>query len=356
LNYRYKQSQFQKDESDRATLIDFNENVSTINNFISWKYRVNEAITVVSGVHNMNVLINNKSTIEPRVAVNWKLNNSNSIHAGYGKHSTMESIHHYFAKVENEDGSISEPNHDLGLLKAHHFVLGYEKRFSDVLMAKAEVYYQDLYDLPVENSDRSNYSTINENLDFRYVDLVNKGTGKNYGIELTLEKFFNHNYYYLINTSIFSSKYKALDGVERNTAFNSNYLVNMLIGKEFIKLGQKNNQTLGLNAKAFFGGGQKIIPLLRDDAGNLAVDPANNTYWDNARAYEKSLGDTYQIQISASYKWNKPKATHELFFNVDNVTNTKGKISEFYDASEPNSIGYVTQFGIFPNLMYRLYF
>ena len=356
FGYEYNQSQFQDEEANRFTLMDFKENVGTLRNFISWKHRVNEDITLVSGIHNMNVLLNNKHTLEPRIAMSWKLDNTNSIHAGYGKHSNMESIHHYFAKVEQEDGSVLEPNHDLGLLKAHHYVLGYEKRFSANLMAKAEVYYQDLYNLPVENSLTSNYATINESQDFGYVDLVNEGTGKNYGVELTLERFFNKNYYYLINTSIYNSKYTALDGVERNTAFNANYQVNILFGKEFVKLGRKQNQTLGLNAKVFFGGGQRIIPLLRDVQGNLAVDPANNRYWDNDKAYENTLGDVYQVLISASYKWNKPKATQELFVNLDNVTNTKGKLSEFYDESEPNSIGYVSQFGLFPNLMYRVYF
>ncbi len=43
----------------------------------------------------------------------------------------MESIHNYFAKVQLEDGSITEPNKDLDLLKAHHYVLGSQKRFSE---------------------------------------------------------------------------------------------------------------------------------------------------------------------------------------------------------------------------------
>lgn len=356
FDYAYCQSQFQDEGANRVILIDFKEQVGTIRNFISWKHRVNENITIVSGLQNMNVLLNNKSTLEPRIAMNWILDNTTSIHAGYGKHSNMESIHHYFAKVEQADGKFFEPNHDLDILKAHHYVIGFEKRFTEHLMAKAEVYYQDLYNLPVENSLTSNYSTINETLDYRYVELVNKGTGKNYGIELTLERFFNKNYYYLINASLYDSKYKALDGVERNTAYNGNYLVNVLFGKEFVKLGRNQNQTLGINAKLFFGGGQKIIPLLRDEQGNIAVDPNNNRFWDNQKAYENGMGDVYQVILSASYKWNKPKATHELFMNLDNVTNTKGKLSEFYDESEPNGIGYVTQFGLFPNLMYRVYF
>lgn len=356
FQYENQQSQLESDDASRFTLLDFNENISTIRNFANWKYRVSNQITVVTGLHNMNVLFNNKHTLEPRLALNWQVAPGSSLHAGYGNHSHMEGVHHYFAKVKQADGSTMEPNQDLGLLKAHHYVLGYEKRFGRNLRAKVELYYQDLYDLPVENNDTSFYATINEGLEFQAVDLVNKGTGKNYGIEVTVEKFFSNNYYYLINASLYESKYTALDGIERNTQFNGNYLVNILLGKEFVNLGRKKNQTLGLNAKIFFGGGKKIIPLLRDQQGNLAVDPANNNYWDFDRAYQDNIEGVYQVVLSASYKWNKRKTTHELFLNLDNVTNTKGKISEFYDESEPGSIGYVTQFGFFPNLMYRVYF
>ncbi|MES2731923.1 MAG: TonB-dependent receptor [Bacteroidota bacterium] len=356
FKYDYNQSQFKDEVSGRFTSVDFKENIGTIRNFISWKYRLNEDITIVSGVHNMNVLLNNKHTLEPRIAVNWMLSNTSSLHAGYGNHSTMESIHNYFAKVKQKDGSITEPNKDLGLLKAHHYVLGYEKRFTENLMAKVEVYYQDLYNLPVENNDTSYYATINEGIEFKYVGLVNKGTGKNYGVEVTLERFFANNYYFLINGSLYNSKYKSLEGIERNTSFNGNYLLNILWGKDFVNLGKKHNQTLALNAKVFFGGGKKIIPLLRDTQGNVAVDPANDRYWDYKKAYENKLENTYQIILSASYKFNRPKATHEIFINLDNITDTKGKLSEYYDKNEPNSIGYITQFGLFPNLMYRVYF
>lgn len=356
FDYKNKQSHFVEDPAVRNTLIDFDENISTIRNFVSWKYRLDENITFVSGLHNMNVLLNNKSTLEGRLAVNWKLNDKSSFFAGYGNHSTMESIHNYFAKVTLPNGNVVEPNRDLDLLKAHHYVLGYERRLSENLTAKVEAYYQYLYNLPVENVDSSYYATINEGLNFQYVDLVNKGTGENYGIELTVERFFNNNFYYLVNGSLYSSTYKSLEGITRNTQYNGNYLVNILLGKEFEKLGKKKNRTLGLNAKILFAGGRKIIPLLRDEAGNVTADPANNRFWDYSKAYDDKIEDVYQIVLSASYKWNKPKATHEIFLNLDNITNTKGKISEYYDEDEPGSVGYLTQFGFFPNLMYRVYF
>lgn len=356
FGYDFSQSQFLNDPSDRSTLVDFNEHVATVRNFVSWKHRLNEKVTFVSGLHNMNVLFNNKNTIEPRLAVSWSIDPLTSVKAGYGMHSNMESIHNYFAIVEQPDGTTREVNKDLGLLKAHHYVLGFERFLSRNVKANVEFYYQDLYNLPVENDPTSHYATINEGLEFTYVDLVNEGTGKNYGVEVTLERFFANNFYYLANTSIYESRYTALDGKERNTRYNGNYLFNLLIGKEFTHLGRKRNKSFGLNAKVFMAGAQKIIPLLRDEQGNLNIDPENDQYWDYDRAYEDGLDNPYQVIISGSYKWQKPRATHELFLNLDNITNTKGKLSEYYDADEPGSVGYLTQFGFFPNLMYRVYF
>ncbi|MFY0600118.1 MAG: carboxypeptidase-like regulatory domain-containing protein [Cyclobacteriaceae bacterium] len=356
FNYDYEQSQFQNETNSTFTLIDFDESVSVIRNFVSWKHQFNDDISLVTGLHNVNVLLNNKHTLEPRAAVNWKITKTSSVQFGYGNHSKTENIHNYFAKVEQENGDITEPNRDLDLLKAHHYVLGLEKQFNENLKGKVELYYQDLYNLPVANDDTSYYATVNEGTDFRYVDLVNKGTGKNYGVEVTLERFFSNSYYYLINGSLYESKYKSLENVERNTQYNGRFLLNALAGKELTNLGRKDNQSLALNGKLFLGGGRRIIPLLRDEQGNLNVDPENNRFWDYEKAYDNKLDDIFQLNVSMSYKWNKPKATHELFIDLVNITNNSGRVFEYYDESEPGDVGYVRQFSFFPNLMYRAYF
>jgi hypothetical protein len=335
---------------------DFRKNFGVINNFISWKYSLNENLSIVTGLHNVNVLLNNESTIEPRFAMNWQFNNSSSVNVGYGMHSNMESVHNYFTRIQQKDGSIIEPNTGLDLLKAHHFVLGYKKRLTENVVAKLEAYYQYLYDLPVENNDSSSYSTINEGIDYRYVPLVNEGTGKNIGVEFTLEHFFNNNYYYLISASLFDSKYKTLEGVWRNTQYNSNYMINMLGGKEFKNLGKKQNKSLAINAKVFLGGGKRYIPILRDASGNVTVDPAKDLYWDYKKAYDKKLDDYYQVSLSVSYKINKPRVTHEIYLDIQNITNYQARISEYYDTGKPGKVGYLKAMTAFPNLMYRIYF
>lgn len=351
----YRQNRLDDSLKKWMKLTDFDEHIATLRNFVSWKHRLNNDVTIVAGIHNMNVLYNKKSTIEPRLAIRWNATNRGTLNVGYGLHSKMESVHNYFAKVQQPDGTYTEPNKDLGLLKAHHFVAGYAYRLTDNLIIKTEAYYQHLYNLPVENRDGSYYATINEGLNFRYVNLINRGTGKNYGIEFTIERFFNKNYYFLINTSVFQSKYKSLENRERNTAYADNYLVNLLAGKEFEKLGRKDNQTLSLNAKVFLGGGKKYIPLRRTNEGDLAVDPVQHLFFDYQKAYDNKLDDLYQVTAAVSYKWNKKRSTHELFVNLDNLTNRTSRISEYFDDSKPNSVGYVKQFGIFPNVMYRVY-
>ncbi len=91
-------------------------------------------------------------------------------------------------------------------------------------------------------------------------------------------------------------------------------------------------------------------------AAKNIVDPVNNEYWDYENAYEHDIEDIYQISVSASYKWDKPKTTHELFFNLDNITGNKGRLSEYYDPDAVGKVGYTTQFGLLPNLMYKVYF
>lgn len=355
-NHKIKETYFDDDENRERTLIDFDKGIGSIRSFASWKYRISEKVTLVSGLHHFHVLLNNENSIEPRIALKWQLDTKSSISAGYGKHSTMEAISNYFAKVEMPDGSIQEPNKNLELLKANHYVLGYNRRIGKNLNAKIELYYQGLYNLPVANNDTSYFSTINETSDFSNVDLVNKGTGNNYGIELTLEKFFSNNYYYMLNTSVYNSKYTALDNVERNTAFNGNYTFNALFGKEFVQLGKKKNKVFGFNGRLIYTGAKKIIPLLRNPDGSLAVNPATDSYRDFSNAYNNGLDNLFQVNLSCSYKINRPKATHEISIDVMNAFNGKARVYEYYDSKVEGNVDYVRQLSLLPNFLYRVHF
>src|SRR5690606_5654637 len=63
----FNQNMYNYEEASLINITDFKVNLGTVNNFISWKHSVNEKIDIVAGLHNMNILTINRSTIEPRL-------------------------------------------------------------------------------------------------------------------------------------------------------------------------------------------------------------------------------------------------------------------------------------------------
>ena len=187
-------------------------------------------------------------------------------------------------------------NKNLGFTRSHHFVLSYQNRLTENLLLKIEPYYQQLFDVPVEQRT-STYSALNMGAAFGPSDhdsLVNGGTGHNMGVELTLERYFNKGYYFLLTTSLFDSKYKGSDKVERKTAFNTQYVLNVLGGKEF-RFG--SNNILSANIKTSLVGGKYITPL------NLAASRAKGSaVYDENRAYSLRQSTYFRTDIRFSYR------------------------------------------------------
>ena len=155
--------------------------------FASWKFRITEDLSMVSGLHYIHSFLNDNFSIEPRFALNWKLSDNQSITAGFGMHSRMESTSIYLGKQLQSDGTFIRPNENLDLMKAMHYVLGYKIMLNQNTHLKLEAYYQELSDVPVENEAGSSWSLLNSSDGYITRSLVNEGSGRNYGLEMTLE-------------------------------------------------------------------------------------------------------------------------------------------------------------------------
>ena len=99
---------------------------------------------------------------------------------------------------------------------------------------KTELYYQQLFNVPVSIKDSSTLSTLNILNEYVLDPLENKGKGKNYGVEISLERYLQNNFYLTLSNSFYQSKYTAKDGIERNTRFNGNYIITLIAGKDFV--------------------------------------------------------------------------------------------------------------------------
>jgi hypothetical protein len=247
------------------------------------------------------------------------------------------------------DHTLVETNKNLDLTKSHQFVLGYDLSITDNTRVKIEAYYQYLFNVPVKMTP-SSFSILNTGAGWgpgTEDSLMNEGTGKNYGLEFTIERFFNKNFYYLTTLSLFQSLYSASDHVERNTAFNGNYVWNLLLGKEF-RLNEKS--AIALDYKMTLAGGKRYTPI-----DLVASKQSGDTEYIESRSFEKQFGAFFKTDIKIGYRRNGRKISQEWQFYVENVTNHKNILMQSYSA-EKGIIKNTYQLGVFPMVLYRLHF
>ena len=319
--------------------------------FISWQWRITELLTAVSGVHFSKSSLNRKVVVEPRWALKYQLNETQNLNAGFGLHSKMSSLPNHYAIVYQEDGSYSTPNKDLELMQAAHYVLGYENTLTRNLFFKAEAYYQYLYNIPVGVAPASQYSLINQDDIFVDKALVNEGEGRNIGIELTLERYFSKQYYFLMTTSIYDSKYKARTGGWKESRYNGNYVGNILFGKEF-KVGQKEStdKTISINSRVTLLGGRRYTPINLEES----IQQDKEVLYEEL-SFSKKADDVLYLNLAASYRINKPKLSHEIKLDIQNITNNQTAIDYYYNSIR-DEIGEIPQLAILPVLSYSINF
>ncbi|TAF95021.1 MAG: TonB-dependent receptor [Cytophagia bacterium] len=318
--------------------------------YVQWKHRFSQNLTLNAGLTAMHYELSNKTAVEPRLGLSYALNSRSSFNVAYGLHSNLQPILLSFYQTQNRDGSYALTNKNLGFTRSHHLVLGYEQNLGENLRLKVETYYQSLFNVPVEQK-ASYYSGLTEGVDFTPIDrgnLVNEGSGRNYGVEMTLEKYFSNNYFFLITASLFESKYKGSDGVERNSPFNGKYVLNVLAGKDFV-LGRRKN-VLSLSWKLSSAGGRFVRPI-----DLVASAAARSAVFDDSRAFMEQQSGYFRTDLKIGYKLNRRKLTHEIAIDLQNFTNSQNVFQQAYNP-RTNRVGTAYQQGFLPIPFYRLTF
>jgi hypothetical protein len=332
---------------------DYQGYAALLQGFVQYKWKVNSKMDFTAGLHSQYFSLSDSwSPAEPRLGWQLRLKNKQVIKAGAGLHSQMQPIYQYTYQGSPSGGVPERFNMDMDFTKSLHTAAGYEKSFKNALKIKTEVYYQYLYNIPIDQYS-SSFSLLNQGSGFQRFfpdELVNEGTGTNYGVELTVQKYFDKSFYFLITGSLFESKYKGSDGIERNTDFNGNYAVNFLAGKEF-KINDKNMISAGIKVTA--AGGRRY--------GYVDV---NETLANNELVFQDSLFNTrqfrdyFRLDFKITYKLNTNKLTHEIGLDLVNISNRQNILGLAYapnladPTAEPIAERY--QLGFLPIFYYRL--
>jgi len=358
LFFRLADSIYRPQLNEWNVLTDYEGSTFVLQPFSQWKYKISENLTLTTGIHYQYFTFNGSQSLEPRGGLNYKLSQRHSFGLGFGKHSQVPPTRIYFRQVEQPDVSSSNPNEDLGMTKANHFIFNYDYRITRNIRLRTELYYQNLYNVPVDVQSNT-YSLLNFGANYSNAfpdSLVNDGTGTNYGVEITLEHFMDQGFYFLFTTSIYESTYTGSSGEQYGTAFNGNYTFNLLGGKEFFfkrskKEGKKAHvKSLLVDARVTLNGGQRYTPVneeLSEQVGYPVFDQSRT----NALQYQ----DYFRTDLRIAFKVSTKKVTQEWAIDLRNMTNHQNLFTREYDVSSGSYVN-AYQIGFLPIGQWRITF
>jgi hypothetical protein len=348
INFDYYRNSREHTNEPLIERLKINDRTQIFQAFAQWQFKPSNQFAITGGLNYQKLLLNNSDAIEPRAALRWEINPKNVLALGYGLHSQVQALGVYFIKVPDLAGNLYQPNKTLGLTKANHYVLSYQHSMRNGIRLKTELYYQQLFNVPVSKYDTSTFSTLNITEDIVTEALVNKGKGKNYGVEISVEKQLRNYWYLLFSNSIYQAKYTAADGKERNTRFNGNYASTLTAGKEFVRAGSK--RSFGANIKIVYAGGFRETPI--DIAASTS---AGYTKYFEDQAFSVKNPAYFRTDLRLSLKWNKARHTSILSLDLQNASNRQNIYGRYYDPLK-GAIKTVYQTGIIPVLNYSIEF
>ena len=326
-----------------------------LQSFVQFRIMPFNKFVTTAGLHAQYFAINSSSSIEPRVGAKWNFSQNQSLNFGFGMHSQMQPTYVYFTHAIDSNGKYIWHNKNIGFTRSIHQVIGYDLSLSQNLHIKAEAYYQYLYEVPIDIYS-SSFSLLNQGSGFTRIfpdTLANKGTGKNYGVELTAEKFFSKDFFFMITASLYNSKYSGSDNVERNTDFNGNFALNGLLAKEY-KIGKNKNSVLTTGTKITYAGGSRYTPA--DTAASalesvlVGIDSLRNS---------RQFKNYFRWDIKIGFRANRKKITHEIGLDLINILNTKNILGLIYSPNVKNPTDVIReeyQLGFLPLFYYRIDF
>ncbi len=329
-----------------------NGQLQTLQSSLQWLASIAPSISFNAGV-NLHTFVaddfGRSPSIEPRFALKWQASAKSDVVLAYGQRSQMQLLGTYFSSIADDMGNTTQPNEGLDFTKSRNVSLAYHQQLSDNQLLRIESYYQDLYDVPVSQTSNS-FSVLNLVDGFVEEALVNNGTGENYGVEVSLEKYFSDNWYYLVGGTYYESKYTGSDDIQRDTRFNGNYNYNLTTGKEFPWHRRGKDRTVSVNAAFTYAGGFRDTPI--DVAASMTSE---QTIYLQNEAFTLQMEDYYKLDLRVAIRRNKDNSSRTLALDIQNVTNHQNIAFQYFDVQK-GEIVTKNQLGIIPILSWRIEF
>jgi hypothetical protein len=358
MNYRLTQDKWDRVQDAYTRLIDgsssnkdqFGSSVNvplSMQPYLQFSFRPAQRWMFNAGLHAMYTSIGEgNSSLEPRVSLRYDLSSQSNVSISYGLHSRMAPLGSYFF-VSGPDF----PNLDLDLIRSQHLVLSFNQKIGKSLGLHIEAYHQALSGVPVGIDPERVYWSLNDVQGFANERLVSEGTGRNIGIDLFVEKFFDRGTFFVLSTSVYSSTFQVPnDDTRYNTQYNSRFSLTFTGGKTW---NLNKNTFLESGFRFLFNAGAPKTPLAE---GFEAVD-GDDPILDNSRPFTERTSAYIRPDFRIAIRKNMAKTAYWLALDIQNFINRRNEDVIDYEYSfDQQRWGHRRQGPLTPLLTFELNF
>ena len=311
-----------------------------------------------AGMNYTQLSHNDSKAILPRFTLGYRLNARQQLVLGYTAESQMQAPGIYTTPTDFP----GLDNRGLDFTRAQQTGLKYIWNNGKNLVLRAEVFYQQLYEVPSFAPGISStppdilFSVLNQSEWLRRpANLENVGSGRNAGLELSAERFLNNGWFWLANLTLLDSKFKVNDEVEwLDTRWNSRHIFNAVAGKEWSRLkGETRYKTFGVNARFVWTGGFLDRPI------DLLASQQNffqETRYVGYEGYSIEYPDYYRADLRVYWKRSLGNRRNSTFaMDFQNVTARKN-VAYYYFEPLTGGVKAKYQLEFIPNISWKLEF
>ncbi len=303
-------------------------------NYANWNWRIDEALTSNVGVHMQYLGVSGDVSVEPRLALSWRAAPQHSFNMGIGVYKQSQALLLYYGAPGNKD---------LSLTQSIHYVAGYTFTPTSDIVLKAEGYYKQLSNAPVERDSGTAYSFLNTGADFGSVGnglaLISSGRGRTYGAEISFFKQFTDGYYITATASLIRQEYTGSDGIWRFGAFDNRYIANILAGYEWKLM---PSFSIELAGKFTIAGGAPYTPVDIEKSREY-----KGTYFDKSKPFSLRNSAYSRLDARIDFRKNFESVSLVFFVSIENILDKKNIQERIYHVQR-DEVREVYQMGIFP--------
>ena len=311
-----------------------------------YKYDEDMENIVDSTVYGSNEIINFYHGLEPRLTINYLINNKQSIKTSYSYtqqylHLLSNSTIGLPTDIWMPPDSYTKPS------SSHQFTIGYYRTlFSEKFELTTELYYKTLENI-IDFKDNADLF-MNENIETQILS----GGGKSYGVEFMFEKKSGKLSGWLSYT--FSKTNYQIDGINRNKEYSPRFDIRHNLS---INLAYSFNKKWSINSTfKYTSGGFVTIP-----AGSYVYNGVAFPYFTERNGYK--LPAYHRFDIAFKYQSlknaNRKRKTYWMF-GIYNVYDRKNIYALFVqnDANNFQNSGFQKMYlgGIIPSISYNFRF